>query len=207
MASFYLPNGLTPEKYAFVKALFRLTRRALIQNIEDAKELYGNKKTRSSKATLIKAWKESHPDSKATPANMQTMASRMWSDVKVKSTFEQMMQEQDNREAERLADVAEKTKRRVIKLCLNVIDSYPELFYDIDPETGARKNIPVAEFSDHAWDCIDQIGRGGFSMVSKATVIKILCDLLGLNAAQEVNVNNRGDLSGEIRIGFDDEEQ
>lgn len=207
MASFNLPNGLTPEKYAFVKALFRLTRRALVKNIEDANALYGSQKTRSSKATLVKAWKESHPDSKANPKNMRTMASRMWADVNVRSTFEQMMQDQDKLEAERLADVAEKAKRRIIMLCLNVIDSYPELFYDIDPETGARKNIPIAEFSDHAWDCIDQIGRGGFSMVPKATVIKILCDLLGLNAAQEVNVTNRGSMSGEIRIGFDDSDE
>ena len=77
-----------------------------------------------------------------------------------------------------------------------------------DAKTGKTKMRSPQQLHKAVGDAIKTMtndnGSVSYTFESKIEAIRVLSRLLGWETPQELNVNNRGNVMGELRIGFDD---
>jgi len=148
------------------------------------------------------AYRVCYDTSKMKPESVWQSASRLLANVKVQARIEAIKQSR--------ADRAQRGREIINNALLDIVETTTDDLYYTDPKTGKMKTRSPQQLSKRARNAVKRMtnnnGRVSYELHGKVEAIKAYAAINGLNAAQEVNVNNRGSMSGEIRIGFDDED-
>lgn len=149
------------------------------------------------------AYRVSYDTSNMQPSTIWVKASELLRNGKVMVRIESIKQSRAQR-AQRGRDI-------INEALLDIVETTTDDLYYTDPKTGKMRTRSPQQLSKRARNAIKRMtnnnGRVSYELHGKVEAIKAYAAINGLNAAQEVNVNNRGSMIGEIRIGFDDEEQ
>ncbi len=133
------------------------------------------------------------------PETVWASASRLLANVKVTARIEAIKQSR--------ADRAKRGRDIINNALLDIVETTTDDLYYTDPKTGKMKTRSPQQLSKRARNAVKRMtnnnGRVSYELHGKVEAIKAYAAINGLNAAQEVNVTNRGSMSGEIRIGFD----
>lgn len=111
---------------------------------------------------------------------------------------------------ERIRERTISDKLEAVGVLTNIMRANPSMLTYKDPKTGKIKMRSPQQLHKAVGDAIKTMtndrGKVNYTFESKIEAIKVLANLLGWNAPQDVKVHNTGSVMGELRIGFDDEE-
>lgn len=176
-------HGLTPQQEAFCRAYV---------------EAYGTEEHGIMVAAYRKAY---NCKSTAKEGTHYTSASLLMKDPKIVQRIEQLEEEQ-----RRLATIS---KEELISRNTKILTTDPLKLMKLDPATGnyiaKRLNeIPV----NIRMLVTPQVVHGRMMYVlDKKTAQQVLIDLCGYDAPKDINVKNTCNVNGELRIGFDDDDE
>lgn len=149
------------------------------------------------------AYRVCYDTSSMQSATINREASRLLQHHKITTRIEAIKQSRADR-AQRGRDIINNT-------LLDIVETTTDDLYYTDPKTGKMKTRSPQQLSKRARNAVKRMtnnnGRVSYELHGKVEAIKAYAAINGLNAAQEVNVNNRGSMLGEIRIGFDDDSE
>lgn len=176
-------HGLTPQQEAFCQAYV---------------DAYGT----DEHGILVAAYRKAY-NCKATAKDdtHYSNASRLMNDSKIVARIEQLEEEQ-----RRLCAIS---KEELISRNAKILRTDPLKLMKLDPTTGnyiaKRLNeIPV----NIRMLVTPQVVHGRMVYVlDKKTAQQVLIDLCGYDAPKDINVKNTGNVNGELRIGFDDDDE
>ena len=176
-------HGLTPQQEAFCQAYV---------------DAYGT----DEHGILVAAYRKAYNcKSDALASSHYTKASLLMKEVKIRQRIEQLEEEQ-----RKLCMVS---KEELISRNTKILRTDPLRLMKLDPATGnyiaKRLNeIPVSI----RMLVTPQVVHGRMVYVlDKKTAQQVLIDLCGYDAPKDINVKNTGNVNGELRIGFDDDEE
>lgn len=136
-------------------------------------------------------------------ATINREASRLLQNHKIATRIEAIKQSR--------ADRAQRGRDIINNALLDIVETTTDDLYYTDPKTGKMKTRSPQQLSKRARNAVKRMtnnnGRVSYELHGKVEAIKAYAAINGLNAAQEVNVNNRGSVSSDIRIGFDDDDE
>lgn len=99
-------------------------------------------------------------------------------------------------------------KHEALGVLTNIMRANPSMLTYRDAKTGKTKMRSPQQLHKAVGDAIKTMtndnGSVSYTFESKIEAIRVLSRLLGWETPQELNVNNRGNVMGELRIGFDD---
>lgn len=176
-------NGLTYQQEQFC------------QYVVDA---YGN----DTRGILVAAYRKAYNcKSDAKVETHWSSASRLMSDPKVTARIEQLRQEQS-----RLATIS---RERIISDDVSIIDLDPLDLWTIDEKTGRWRMRFINEIPKKTRKLLKfvRVGKNLVPEVDKDAAKKRLIEVLGFAAAKDVNLNAMNSMIGELRIGFDDDDE
>lgn len=137
------------------------------------------------------------------PSTIWVKASEQLRKDKVRVRIESIKQERAQR-AQRGRDI-------INNALLDIVETTTDDLYYTDPKTGKMRTRSPQQLSKRARNAVKRMtndnGRVSYELHGKVEAIKAYAAINGLNAAQEVNVNSRSAVTGELRIGFDDEDE
>ncbi|MCF0219334.1 MAG: terminase small subunit [Muribaculaceae bacterium] len=140
--------------------------------------------------------------SNAKPETVWRNASQLLTNTKVATMIAEIKQSRAQR--------AERGREICNNALLDIVETTTEDLYYIDPKTGKVRTRSPQQLPKRARNAVKRMSNNSghvvYELNGKVEAIRTYAAINGLNAAQEVNVNNRGSMFGEIRIGFDDEE-
>ncbi|MCM1139729.1 MAG: hypothetical protein NC453_14270 [Muribaculum sp.] len=175
--------GLTPQQEEFCQA------------VADA---YGTDK----KGILVAAYRKAYNCKSSAKEDWHYVrASELYNDSKIKVRIEQLEEEQ-----RKLCTVS---KEELISRNTKILRTDPLRLMKLDPTTGnyiaKRLNeIPVSI----RMLVTPQVVHGRMVYVlDKKTAQQVLIDLCGYDAPKDINVKNTGNVNGELKIGFDDDDE
>ena len=134
------------------------------------------------------------------PETVWSNASRLMNDSKVAARINEIKTERA------AASVVESGK--VESVLIDIITADPNDLYTVDPKTGKIKMKTPNQLPKRMRNALKKIknNRGvvEYEFSGKVEAARLLGAWNGWDAPKEVNVNNKGGMLGEIRIGFDD---
>lgn len=140
--------------------------------------------------------------SKSQPESIWSMASRMLDNVKVMSRIEELR-------AERAANSAIERKK-VEKVLMDIVTADPNDLYLIDPKTGKIKLKTPSQLPKRIRNALKKIkndkGVVEYEFSGKVEAARLLGSWNGWDAPKDLNIKSTGSMLGELRIGFDDDE-
>lgn len=148
------------------------------------------------------AYRIAYDTSSMQSATINREASRLLQNHKIATRIEEIKQGRSQR-AQRGRDIVNNT-------LLDIIETTTDDLYYTDPKTGKMRTRSPQQLSKRARNAVKRMtnnnGRVSYELHGKIEAIKAYAAMNGLNAAQEVNVTTNASLSGDIRIGFDDDD-
>ncbi len=176
-------HGLTPQQEAFCQAYV---------------DAYGTEEHGIIVAAYRKAY---NCKSDAQASTHYTKASVLMKEEKIRKRIEQLEEER-----RKLCSIS---KEELISRNAKILTTDPLRLMKLDPTTGnyiARRlnEMPV----NIRMLVTPQVVHGRMMYVlDKRTAQQVLIDLCGYDAPKDINVKNTGNMNGELRIGFDDDEE
>lgn len=159
-------------------------------------DAYGN----NPKGVLVEAYRRAYNcrnDAKA--ETHYAKASQLANEDKIRIRIEQLREEQA-----RLATIS---RERIISDDVALLEIDPLDLWIQDEKSGKWRMRFLNEIPKRIRKLIKFVraGKNIIPDVDKDAARKRLIDVLGYASAKELNVNNKGNIIGEIRIGFDDD--
>lgn len=149
------------------------------------------------------AYRMAYDASNMQPATIWSAASAMLAKHKVSIRIEQI-------KAER-AQASKIEREKVEKVLMDIITASPGDLYTVDPVSGKIKMKSPHQLPKRMRNALRKIrnNRGvvEYEFNNKVDAARLLGAWNGWDAPKEVNVNNRGSMSGELRIGFGDDDE
>lgn len=127
-------------------------------------------------------------------------ASRLLADSKVAARIDEIRAERA------AASIVE--RKKVERVLMDIITADPNDLYTVDPKSGKIKIKNPNQLPKRARNALKKIknnkGVIEYEFNGRVEAARVLGSWNGWDAPKEVNVNNTGNVSGELRIGFDD---
>ena len=149
------------------------------------------------------AYRMSYDTSKMQPASVNRLAFELTKNVKITSRLDEIR-------AERAA--ASQVKRETVqKVLMDIVTADPNDLYTIDPKTGKIKMKSPNQLPKRARNALKKIknNRGvvEYEFNGKVEAARLLGSWNGWDAPTQLNVKSNSNVLGELRIGFDDDEE
>ncbi len=148
------------------------------------------------------AYRMAYDASNMKPETIWSNASRLLADSKVEARINEL------RALRASATVAE--RKKVESVLMDIITADPNDLYIVDPKTGKIKMRSPNQLPKRTRNALKKIknnkGLVEYELHGKVEAARLLGSWNGWSAPKEVNVKNTGNLLGELRIGFDSEE-
>ncbi len=176
-------HGLTPQQELFC------------QYVVDA---YGT----DTKGILVAAYRKAYNCKNDAQANTHyANASRLMANSKIRARVEQLREEQA-----RLASIS---RERIISDDVSILDLDPLDLWTIDSKTGRWRMRYLHEIPKKTRKLLKfvRVGKNIVPEVDKDAAKKRLIDVLGFAAAKDINVTSQSNVAGELRIGFDEDDE
>ena len=129
-----------------------------------------------------------------------SMASRMLDNVKVMSRIEEIRAE---RAANSVTD-----RKKVEKVLMDIVTADINDLYISDPKTGRIKFKTPSQLPKRIRNALKKIkndkGVVEYEFSGKVEAARLLGSWNGWDAPKDLNINSTGGIVGELRIGFDD---
>ena len=140
-------------------------------------------------------------------SNMQPNS--VWNTASILLDNPKVTQRIDEIRAERAAaSVVE--RQRVERVLMDIIEADPNDLYIVDPKSGRIKMRTPCQLPKRMRNALKKIknskGVVEYEFNGKVEAARLLGSWNGWDAPKEVNVKNTGNVMGELRIGFDDDE-
>lgn len=161
-------------------------------------DAYGN----DTRGILVAAYRKAYNCKSDTRANTHyEKASRLYSEVKIRARIEQLREEQ--------AQLASISRERIIADDVNIVELDMLDLWKYDEETGSWRMRSLNEIPKRIRKLLKVVRTGKKIMfeVDKDAAKKRLIDVLGFAAAKDINVTSQNSVAGELRIGFDDDDE
>lgn len=101
-------------------------------------------------------------------------------------------------------------RKKVERVLMDIVTADPNDLYIADPKTGKIKMKTPSQLPKRMRNALKKIknNRGivEYELNGRVEAARLLGSWNGWDAPKEVNVNNTGNMMGEIRIGFDDDQ-
>lgn len=137
------------------------------------------------------------------PETIWSTASRLLDNRKVVARLDEIR-------AERAAATADERKA-VLDVLMDIVMADPSETTFEDPKTGKPKTKAPYQLPKRLRNAVKDMrnarGTVTYNFHGKVEAARQLAQMNGWNAAQKVEVGHNGGLMGELRIGFDDEEE
>lgn len=147
------------------------------------------------------AYRMAYDTSNMQPDTVWSTASRLLDNYKVAARINEIR-------AERAASSVVERKQ-VESVLMDIITADPNDLYIVNPKTGKIRMKSPNQLPKRLRNALKKIknNRGivEYEFNGRVEAARLLGSWNGWDAPKEVNVNNTGNLSGELRIGFDDE--
>ncbi len=147
------------------------------------------------------AYRMSYDASNMKPETIWSNASRLLADSKVEARISEIREERSR------SSVVE--RRRVEQVLMDIVTADPNDLYTIDPKSGKIKMKSPNQLPKRMRNALKKIknNRGivEYEFNGRVEAARLLASLNGWNAPKEVNVTG-GNILGELRIGFGDED-
>jgi hypothetical protein len=176
-------NGLTAQQEAFC------------QYVVDA---YGN----NPKGILVEAYRRAYNcKSDARSETHWANASRLYNDSKVIARIEALREER--------AKLVTITREELVSEDVSIVNLDPLELWIEDEKTHTWRMRYLHEIPKHIRKFLKFVQRGKRMVpdVDKDAAKKRLIEVLGYASAKDINVNSKRNWIGELRIGYDDEEE
>lgn len=139
-------------------------------------------------------------------SNMQPNS--IWNAASLLLDNPKVSQRIDEIRAERAAETVVE-RRKVEKVLMDIITADPNDLYTVDPKTGRIKMKSPNQLPKRMRNALKKIknskGVVEYEFSGKVEAARLLGSWNGWDAPKEVNVNAGSNLKGELRIGFDDD--
>lgn len=147
------------------------------------------------------AYRMAYDTSNMQPDTVWSTASRLLDNYKVTARINEI------RAARAASSVVE--RKQVESVLMDIITADPNDLYIVNPKTGKIRMKSPNQLPKRLRNALKKIknNRGivEYEFNGRVEAARLLGSWNGWDAPKEVNVNNTGNLSGELRIGFDDE--
>ena len=147
------------------------------------------------------AYRMAYDTSNMQPDTVWSTASRLLDNCKVAARISEIR-------AERAASSVVERKQ-VESVLMDIITADPNDLYIVNPKTGKIRMKSPNQLPKRIRNALKKIknNRGivEYEFNGRVEAARLLGSWNGWDAPKEVNVNNTGNMSGELRIGFDDE--
>lgn len=176
-------HGLTPQQELFC------------QYVVDA---YGN----DTKGILVAAYRKAYNcKSDVNEPWHYSKASALAAEDKIKVRIGQLREEQA-----RLASIS---RERIISDDVSILDLDPLDLWTIDSKSGRWRMRYLHEIPKKTRKLLKfvRVGKNIIPEVDKDAAKKRLIDVLGFAAAKDIKVTSQSNVVGELRIGFDDDDE
>lgn len=148
------------------------------------------------------AYRMAYDTSNAQPPTIWTSACELLANPKVKVRIDEIR-------AERRA-ASEVDRKKVERVLMDIVAADPNDLYLTDLATGKIKLKSPSQLPKRMRNALKKIrnNRGivEYEFGNRVDAARLLGSWNGWDSPREVNVNNIGNVFGEIRIGFDDEQ-
>lgn len=102
-------------------------------------------------------------------------------------------------------------RKKVEKVLMDIVTADPNDLYIVDPKSGKIKMKAPSQLPKRMRNALKKIknNRGfvEYELNGRVEAARLLGSWNGWDAPKEVNVSNTGNVMGEIRIGFDDDQE
>lgn len=146
------------------------------------------------------AYRMSYDTSNMKPESVNRNAVAMFDNIKITTRIEQIRQQ---RAKETVIE-----RKKVEQVLMDIVTSDPNDLYTTDPKSGKIKMKSPNQLPKRMRNALKKIknNRGivEYELNGKVEAARLLGAWNGWDAPKEVNVNNSGSMTGEIRIGFGD---
>lgn len=148
------------------------------------------------------AYRMSYDTTKMQPATVHYSAWELMNNPKITQRIEQLRAER--REA------TEEERRQVEQRLIDIVTADVSELYYTDPKTGKPQLRKPWQLSRKMRNAVKSIRGSGdnisYELHGKIDAAKLLGSWNGWDAPQRMTVNQTGGMMGELRIGFDDDE-
>jgi hypothetical protein len=176
-------HGLTAQQEAFCRAYV---------------DAYGTEE----QGILVAAYRKAYNCKSDSQAQTHySNASRLMNDSKIQARIEELEEEQ-----RRIANIS---KEQLIDRNVKILTTDPLRLMKLDPTTGNYIARRLNEIPRNLRMLVTPTvikGRMVY-MLDKKTAEQRVIDLCGYDAPKDINVKNTGNMLGELRIGFGDEDE
>lgn len=149
------------------------------------------------------AYRMAYDTSNMKPETVWSNASRLLDDSKVAARISEIR-------AERAA-ATQIERKKVEQVLMDIVTADPNDLYTIDPKSGKIKMKSPNQLPKRMRNALKKIkntrGVVEYEFNGRVEAARLLGSWNGWDAPKEVNVNNTGNMTGELRIGFDDEQE
>lgn len=155
-----------------------------------------------TRGILVTAYRKAYNcKNDAQAATHYSNASRLMDNSKVLARIEQLQQEQ-----QQLASI---TRERIISDDVNILDLDPLELWIQDEKSGNWRMRYMHEIPKKIRKLLKftRSGKRLIPDVDKDAARKRLIDVLGFASAKDININSKSSVNGELRIGFDDDDE
>lgn len=149
------------------------------------------------------AYRMAYDTSNMKPETVWSNASRLLDDSKVAARISEIRTER--------AKSTTIERKKVEQVLMDIITADPNDLYTIDPRIGKIKIKSPNQLPKRMRNALKKIknNRGivEYEFNGKVEAARLLGSWNGWDAPKEVNVNSTGNVCGELRIGFDDDQR
>ncbi len=154
-----------------------------------------------TRGILINAYRKAYNcKNEAQAATHYVKASLLFKEDKIRIRIEQLQEQQ-----QQLATI---NRERIISDDVRILDLDPLDLWIEDAKTGKWRMRYLHEIPKSTRKLLKFVTRGNKIVpdVDKDAARKRLIEVLGFNAAKDINLSTTNSMIGELRIGFDDED-
>ncbi len=148
------------------------------------------------------AYRMAYDTTKMQPATVHHAAWELMSNPKVAQRIDTLREER--------RQATEEERRQVEQRLIDIVTADVSELYYTDPKTGQPRILRPWQLSKKMRNAVKSIRGSGdnlsYELHGKIEAAKLLASLNGWNVPQQMNLRQTGEMMGEIRMGFDDEE-
>lgn len=148
------------------------------------------------------AYRMAYDTSNMKPETVWSNASRLLAGSKVEARISEIRAER--------AEASRAERGKVERVLMDIVTADPNDLYTIDPKTGRIKMKSPNQLPKRMRNALKKIknnkGVVEYEFNGKVEAARLLGSWNGWDAPKEVNLNNTGNVMGELRIGFGDED-
>lgn len=148
------------------------------------------------------AYRMSYDASNMQPNSVWNAASLMLDNPKVTQRIEEIRAER--------AEASKIERNKVERVLMDIVTADPNDLYTVDPKTGKIKMKTPSQLPKRMRNALKKMknnkGTVEYEFNGKVEAARLLGAWNGWDAPKEVNVKNSGNVLGELRIGFEEDE-